>query len=49
LATSGVKISKSASEMSDPLTLAYGISYEETVSERHRQVKEGREDVQDDP
>jgi hypothetical protein len=42
-----VKIGKSASEMSAPLTLAYGICYEETVSEWYRQVKEGREDVKD--
>jgi transposase len=46
-----VKIGKSASETLTLLTLAYG-EYDmkkSSVVEWHRQFKEGREDMQDDP
>jgi len=46
-----VKIGKSASEMLALLTVAYGEYSMKKLSvfEWHRQFKEGREDVQDDP
>jgi len=46
-----VKIGKSASETSALLTVAYGeyAKKKSSVFEWHRQFKEGREDVQDDP
>jgi len=46
-----VKIVKSANEMLALLTVAYGeyALKKSSVFEWHRQFKEGREDVQDDP